>query len=138
MSATIRVTSGTVKVRIDGAIEEVTEPFTYEGVEWDPGVPKDAPDLKERVRREMIEQVSCRAIGSASKGPFDLVSGTVEVAAVDDPVFLLVMQAKTSPHPDETFGQPAPVPVEVYLNPGESYEAAMIEDNAWTILVLTA
>jgi hypothetical protein len=138
MSATIRVTSGTVKVRMDGAVEVVTEPFVYEGVEWDPGVPKDDPDLREKVRREMIEQVSCPAIGSASKGPFELTSGTVQIEAVEDPVFLLVMQAKSSPHPDETFGQPAPEPVEVYLNPGESFETVMIEDNAWTVLVLTA
>lgn len=138
MSATIRVTSGTVKVRIDGVVEEVTAPFAYEGVEWDPGVPKDDPDLREKVRRQMIEQVSCPAVGSASKGPFDLTSGAVEILANDNPVFLLVMQAKTSPHPDETFGQSAPEPVEVFLNPGESFETVMIEDNAWTVLVLTA
>jgi hypothetical protein len=136
MSATIRVTSGTVKVRLDGVVDVVHAPFVFEGVEWDPAVPKDDPSFKDQVLRKMDQDLTCPAVGSASE-PFNKVEGVFSIEAVDEPVFLVVYSDKTSPHPDETFGQPAPSK-EIVLNPGEIFESAVIEDNAWTALFLTA
>jgi hypothetical protein len=147
MSATIEVLTGACNVRLDGVSEVVNAPFTIEGVDYDPQVAR--PTLAEEIDKfktaviaAMETDLKCPAVGSASTPPVQgaagvKVAGTFRITAVDEPVFLRLYAEKTSAHPDETFGQPAPQ-TEATLDPGESIELATVDSNAWTALILTA
>jgi hypothetical protein len=83
----------------------------------------------------MKNQVSAPAMGAADY-PGTQVAGTIEVEAVDDPVFLLLFPDPESAHPDETFGQPSEQ-VELTLAPGEKWTGPVAHGNVWTLIAMT-
>jgi hypothetical protein len=142
MSAKIEILSGTVKARVDGVVENVMAPFTFEGVEFSDPKYTDT-DLPDALEEAIATDLQAPAFGSASTppssdAPFGSIrDGQFRITAVDGKVSMRVYGEKTSAHPDETFGQPAPE-THVTLDPGQSQTFDTVEANAWTVIILQA
>lgn len=146
MSAIFRVLEGAAVLRIAGLETEVKAPWEESGIEYTPDVVRPSgleglDKFKQAVLAEMLSYVGAPAMGAADVLPGTgvmprQVDGTIEVEAVDNPVFLVLFPDPTSAHPDETFGQKSEQ-VELTLQPGETWRGPVAHANAWTLIAMT-
>jgi hypothetical protein len=140
------VLTGTARLRISGVEADVSAPWEERGIEYTPAVarPKDLSGIekfKAAVAEGMLTDLNAPSMGAADVVPGEgawgkQVEATIEVEAVDEPVFLKLWQDRTSAHPDETFGQGAEAS-ELLLQPGETWRGPVCHQNAATVLAVT-
>ncbi len=142
MSARINVVSGSVAIRIDGEKTIYTAGVEVNEIEYQAPLPinTQGSSLSEwfvsQVVPLMERDLNCPAIGSASE-PFHKVAGSVLISADGGPVELQVYSPKTSVHPDERAAESCEVKL-ISLDDGDMYEVAMHDDNAYTVMVISA